>query len=354
MDIILKFIAQKTVHLSANSVYQIITGKRTAATLFFAYKNDLSAYFNLFPELSKQAWMTIVEDGLTGGQGSENVPENQTNQQLSLRLLSQVLPFRQGMVVPANHHSRHIALKLLIQTLSFAAAKQKHYVPLTNQLFIQQMIKEFFHYYQAACGWTKVDMAQQAYAALESLLSPFTDEENKILLFKFEGHELSAWTDNQIGAYFNLPPEIVAILNQAFIDRLLRCALEIKDETNILHMFACQLDQAFPAWNQSVDFTASLLKAGNNLDQISAYRRLKPSTIADHFVEISISQPDILLAEAQKIFAIENDDLLKTLPPESFKEFQEQSVRFADMPFWGYRYWQIYYLHTQRQQADSH
>lgn len=338
MDYLLQYIARQTSELSTNSVYQILIGKRTAATLYFAFKHDLTAYFNLFQQLDKQIWQATV----AGYQGSDDEVS-----ELSLQLIKNVLPRRQGLVVPLNHYNRHIAFKQLIQSLSFVIAEEKQYVPLTNQLFIQYMIKEFFRYYQLKFSVNKKEIARQIYRSLLILLQQYDDAENNILLMQLEGAKISAWTNQQIASKMDIPFNIVIAISEALLDRLCDDAIKRLDKNDPLVIFCNQMLSAFPNWNDSVELTKDLKDERFSPEQIANQRQLKLSTITDHFVEISLTNTAVMLPYILKMYQTDDASFLKLEPPSNFNDFQSKKGH-ENLPFWTYRYWQIYYLQYGR------
>lgn len=341
MNELLNRIAEQTIKYPTNTVYQILIGKRTSTTLFFAFKNDLLPYFNILPQLDKETWFAAAEN---------NPSKNRANTFQTGSFLdgfvTDVLPYRQGLVVAINHHHRHAAYKLLVQTLSYAAIGETDYIPLTNQLSIQYVIKDFFRTCQNQTGLTKAEMGVDVHRSLLEILDEFTDEENSLFLLNFEGAGLSAWTQKQIADHHHISPELIPVIIHTLFDRVHVINCQNDKKTNVLAAFAHHLECCFPPWNESVAETVSLMAKGMNAADISRSRNLKPSTIADHFVEISLSRPVLLLAAAQALFPTDIETLFKTKPPANYGEFQLLQADFADIPFWGFRYWEICYWHT--------
>ncbi|WP_369266815.1 helix-turn-helix domain-containing protein [Aerococcus urinae] len=80
------------------------------------------------------------------------------------------------------------------------------------------------------------------------------------------------------------------------------------------------------------------MKQGYSLEEIAKNRHLKVSTIADHYVDIMLSRPEVLAQEASDLFGADLKKIDWSLAYDHFESFQKA---FPKAPYWLYRYYQV-------------
>ncbi|MDO4670789.1 MAG: helix-turn-helix domain-containing protein [Aerococcus sp.] len=314
-------LAIATKHLKPGSVYQVLIGKRTATTLFYAYQHDIEGLFALLPTLDKAVW----EKATANASIEEEIPDP---------FLWQLLSKRKGYIQPHEHQMHQLSYRLLFQVLA-NSGKEQHYVPMTHHVAVQQLVKYYLAHQQQA-GVSILELKKilhlELVQVLEQLPSPALAD---ALVSTLSGSGVNAWTPVQLIDALGLPKTMVRVLMTTLWDHF-EWGVRTSD-VSALQFFQYGVTQRFPAWNTSVARTKNLAQAGWTLEQIADKRHLKESTIADHFVELLLDDPAWLklqLAEEMKQHPLPLNDH----PPLQYRLYKEQ---FPNHPFWLYRYWQI-------------
>ncbi|AMB93448.1 hypothetical protein ACWOE5_09100 [Aerococcus sanguinicola] len=314
--------------LTPNSTYQVLIGKRTPSTLYFAKKHQLEAYFGLFPQLKKSDW----------GQVLAQQASRQDYSNTKLSFLAALLDYRQGMVFPQSRQKRYEAYLLLVQAASQLAYGQKRYVTVTQDWEVQQFVKAYFSQLRIQ---GREAFTASFYQEWARLLEDWPQDQADFLLSQFSGHDLPAlaaedWLDLLQGQAFSLARQFV-------LGRLDQ-ALESAEGCPYLIYFKKGLDRRFPAWKPSADLTLKGLDQGASLAEVQARRGLKASTLADHLIEVAIFDCDRFLPELGRALGKGPESFYAEKAPEDFATFQDQ---YGDQAFWLYRVWQIANLEAE-------
>lgn len=338
-------IAFKVQSLPPNSVYQVLIGKRTATTLFFAFSNHLTSYFALYPKLQKDIWLAYTQN-VTDYISVEAIFRQGHQNKYMQTLFEEVLPHRQGLMIANHHHQHHLAFKLLVQVLSHAQAEKPNYSPIVQDIAVQQLIKDF-HLMVKRSAADQADlsaMGQSLHWQLRKELSTFPDQAALIFLDQFEGARISAQTLEQESEMHQLTKRAVVINQQALMDKMYQNWLSgktLEPESQWLQVFTKGIFTQFPIWNQTTQATLDMLNQGLDLQEIANRRRLKLSTITEHLIEIALSNPEIIAPiVVEKLNITDVSFLIEAEPDASYEAFNE---RFGDRDYWLYRYWHIVY-----------
>lgn len=344
-------IAFKVQALPQNSVYQVLIGKRTATTLFFAFSNHLTAYLGLYPKLQKNVWLSYtqnVEDYIS----IEAIFRQDNHSEFMELIFDKILPSRNGLIIANHHHKHHLAFKLLLQVLSNHLAENSHYSPIVQDLDIQQFIKSFVLMIKRENA-DKAVLTAIGHSLHQQLIKDLTDFPNQaalLFLEQFEGAQLPAQTLEQAAENHQLSKRAVVITQQAVLDQLYQNWLSgetLEDTTHWLQVFTRGLFNQFPIWNQTTQETLDMFNQGNSLEQIAFKRGLKLSTITEHIIEISLSNPKIIEPLVVELLDLKDIGILITTKPDvTYEGFKD---RFGEKAYWLYRYWHIVY-----QKGDHH
>lgn len=345
LDTLLMAIAFKVQALPPNSVYQVLIGKRTATTLFFAFSNNLTAYFGLYPKLTKDAWMSYTQNVAEYISVEAIFRQNDQINYMHL-LVDDILQKRNGLIIPSHHHKHHLAFKLLLQVLSNIQAENPHYSPIVQDLEVQQLIKDFISMAKSAdapqAGLQAITKSLHQQLAKE--LSAFPDQAALIFLEQFEGAKLPAQTLEQVAENHQISKRAVVITQQALMDQIYQNWVSghtLGAETQWLQIFAQGVFNQFPIWNQTTQDTLNLINQGWSLQKIADKRRLKLSTITEHIIEITLSFPWIIQPIVVEELNLKDiSPLVSQEPDENYESFK---ARFGEKEYWLYRYWHIVY-----------
>lgn len=338
-------IAFKVQDLPQNSVYQVLIGKRTATTLFFAFTNHLTAYLGLYPKLQKNVWLSYTQN-VDDYVSIEAIFRQDNHSDFMQLIFDKILSSRNGLIIANHHHKHHLAFKLLLQVLSNNLAENPHYSPIIQDLDIQQLIKNFILMIKRAYA-DKADLTAIGHSLHRQLikeLSAFPDQAALLFLEQFEGAQLPAQTLEQSAESHQISKRAVVITQQAVMDQLYQNWLNggtLDDCSQWLQVFTQGLFIQFPIWNQTTQETLDMFNQGNSLEQIAHKRRLKLSTITEHIIEISLSNPKIIEPLVVELLDLKDIGILITTKPDAtYEAFKD---RFGEKAYWLYRYWHIVY-----------
>ncbi|KAA9300924.1 MULTISPECIES: hypothetical protein [Aerococcus] len=322
MNEILVKVVKSCLDLPANSTYQVLVGKRTPSTLYFALKHQLAAYFGLFPQLKKADWGQVLA-GQSAYQDYSNTKP---------AFLADLLDFRQGMVFPPSRQKRYEAYLLLVQALSQLAYKQSRYVTVTQDWEVQQFVKL---YLSKLSPLDRETVLEAFYHEWGKMLDSWPQDQADFLVSQFSGHDAPALAaedclDLVHGREFDLARRYV----------LGRLDQSLQDSATLPYLtyFKRGLDRRFPAWKPSADVTLQALLQGASLKELQDKRGLKASTLYDHLIEVAVFDCELLLPYLSQALGRSPASFYAEPAPEDYAAFQDQ---YEGQAFWLYRVWQI-------------
>ncbi len=115
------------------------------------------------------------------------------------------------------------------------------------------------------------------------------DEREKLIVTKrLSGVNMPGFTWQQISIHENLTEMDVQLLYIASLHSWLNEIIFNEEKYPLLFKIAEQVRIEIPLTDSAYQ-TAQLFKKGYSIDEISAIRKLKTSTIEDHFVELAMN-----------------------------------------------------------------
>ncbi|RAV77401.1 hypothetical protein DBT54_08850 [Aerococcus loyolae] len=310
-----------TADLNQNTLYQILIGKRTPSSLFYAYSHQLLFLFNLCPQLSKLSWKKLGQ--------VDHEPET------DMQTLLAGLKYRQGLFPKANHQAIQTSLLLFFQALANASHGEKSYQPLTQSAQIQYQVKRFFAWTQKK--YRKKELATILGQELEAILATWPLEQADMLLARIGYVDLPALTYEELASRYHFTLDQCHLYYSSLIDRLMVTVLSA-DTSPLLKSFFESFIAPYPPWSDSANVSYHYIKQGYSLEEIAKNRHLKVSTIADHYVDIMLSCPEVLAQEASDLFGADLKKIDWSLAYDHFESFQKA---FPKAPYWLYRYYQV-------------
>lgn len=303
---------------SAMAPFYILRGKKSGQTLqdihyykvqgFFGVGVDLKkeTYLLEVGELVKAGWITSLETPSVTEVGYNNIEDF-------------ISHFKAGLIGPDSVHFEK-KLQLLVQISSNALHENRSYIPIVSDEPIQREIKRFIS--------SQVGIKQLAHETKHAVLgfvqqATLTDKQRNLFVFRLSGFEVTGWTWSQLAEVLEL--------------RELDCVYMFRD---LLIQFISHLDKTHSPLYQLVDrplvltetagVTKRYLQQHLSLEEIAAVRRLKTSTIEDHFVEIASiegghSFTNLMSREqCDKIL-----DVQRQLQTHKLKELREELPEFS-------------------------
>ncbi|RPA61271.1 hypothetical protein EF384_02510 [Aerococcus agrisoli] len=348
MDTLLMAIAYKAQELPANSVYQVLIGKRTATTLFFAFSNHMISHIGLYPKLTKETWAAYLKEA-TNYPSISAIYRHHAQAEFLEMLVEDILPLRDGLIISSSRQVYRQSLQLMMQVVSYANVHEHTYIPIIQDIHAQFLVKMWVTRVKTTFNYQLADVANLIKSQLLTDLSRYPDEAAMVFLQQFEGAHISAVTLDQVAEIHEASKREMLIVQQALTDDLWARWLNAKtmDPGQVLLTdFVQVVDSFFKKWNDSTNKTAIMMKNTTTpVAEMANKRYLKPSTITEHFVEIAFSQPELLVERVKASLKLADIQVLLDHEPDAtFDAFKD---RFGEQDYWLYRYWKIIYQKGQ-------
>ena len=320
-----------------NSVFHIISGKRTVSVLMQAMRMDLEPYFSLFPKLQlpffEERIKILIDLNLLDSQYqlTANGAQNKT-----AYFTTHTRPNKKERLKYQAILSLFKARSLfLTQVLSERAHSNKKYYPIQPRLLEQRWLKTFLKEHNLA-------ETSRSHAFGEEWLRILAEPEigdPTIFVEQIEGYHKTKLTNNQISdKYESDTTEVYVKLQQDWIQIL----VIIQDNTETYPLFSALLDELIKGaglCSESARETYHVWAEGHAIAQISDRRKLKQSTINDHLTEMAILYATFpygdFLSEAQLAYVDSKIAEGKSL------DYQAIQQTFPDISFFQSRLMQV-------------
>lgn len=300
-----------------SAAYHVLKGKRSGQTIQDIGLFQLHSYFGLLPKLPRAtfdeavtlfmqySWLKVQESG------------HFYMEKLGLQRAQQTPSFFfDGWHYRGNEHVFFARLSLIVQSLSHQAAAVRSFSPISRDPAIQAWVRSFLqrHHYKEG------HLHQQLLAECTNVLNilPISDANKQLVLYRLSGHRLPGWTWQQLA---DERKESVLDSQLAFIETL-HIVLNEVHQTNNDYPLLGQIAEGLKVkilLTDSAQQTAQLYEQGYSIEQIVQLRKLKQSTIEDHFVELAMYEPNFSIGpfvsyeEAQKVWQVSTQYQTKKL-----------------------------------------
>ncbi|SFE33265.1 helix-turn-helix domain-containing protein [Alteribacillus iranensis] len=274
---------------TTNSMFHILTGKKSSQTIQDTKWYKLHSYFQAFPDwkgkhfhkdmsLLRECGLYKEEDGraLLTEKGKEQaeqflIPVHGSSFFNGWKYADASIPFWRR-------------LALFSQSLSHALYEHKTFLPVSHDLATQMWVKQFWPKTKAS----KIDMASSIHNELFHLLHELPEEDAHIFVSRLSGYELNGYTFQQIAEHIHaMDADEVFYRFQSVLHYL----LDHRSRSPILSIFSEGLVKDVTLTSTAAK-TYAHLKQGRTLQDIASVRQLKNSTIEDHVVEIASEDTD--------------------------------------------------------------
>ncbi|MBK3497254.1 helix-turn-helix domain-containing protein [Viridibacillus sp. YIM B01967] len=278
---------------SVSAGFHLLKGKRSGQTIQDVGNFNLHAFFGLTPKLSKEKYLDQAEQLV--GKGYATYKDEQffilTNAGREKANGSKMMQFN-GWYYRGNEHIFFKRLSLVIQSLSYSVQEVKSFAPIQKNEDIQLWVKHYLvknNYKSNAFIQTIRDEISDSLKGL-----PVEESSLNLLLYRLTGFNTPGWTWEQLAreqesTLLDVQLAFLEVLH-AWLDAL------YKGPKYYLSQLAegIRIEQLL---TESAQKTANLFHQGYTLEQISAIRRLKGSTIEDHLVEMAMSLQEFPLEQ---------------------------------------------------------
>lgn len=327
-EIILHMASKLNGERTISAPYHLLRGKRSGQTIQDVKSYGLTAYFSLFPRLSKKTFdqtiYRMIESGLMSMDG-QSIPDV-TEQGRAVLEKMPSLKLR-GWLYRGNERLFFQRISLAVQTLSHANARQMAFIPVERDEKVQIWVRNFLlgTSYRTA-GYTNMFHGE----LLSAMQNPsISDLHRTIFSHRLSGFQVSGVTWKQLSDALEIEE---VDLHIRFIECLHIMLDEIAENPaayRLLSMLSEGIKSSTPL-TDSAKRTADLYKQGFTFEQIQSLRQLKTSTIEDHFVEIAMNDPSfpiqVFFPEVDSFQLVRKISMLQTKKLKTLKaEFPEYS-----------------------------
>ncbi|SDW17752.1 Uncharacterized protein YpbB [Marinococcus luteus] len=283
------------------SAYHLLSGKRSSQTITDAKWFQSKDLFGALPALDKPQFESITSSFYQRGWlEAGGVPGAEASAAIEPREKIVEEAGFDGWTYRDTGRQFWRRIALLIQTLSHLYQQKKQFVPIIQDVAAQQWVKRKL----GAWGPEKYTVMTRLYEEMTDCLHELKEVQAFIFAYRLTGAETLGKTTEQIARLQGMEKAEIEYLFQGTVHALIK-----KAETHpgtVLH--ECLDAGGNPQLTVTAEKTLDFINKGLSLEGIAHARRLKESTIEDHFVEI-----------AGEIEGFSIDDLV---PPE-----QQEAIR---------------------------
>lgn len=287
-SILLKIISKLDGERSIYAGLHLLRGKRSGQTLQDVEYYGLKRFFGILPKLPIELFdsaTNLLRESRLISLTSDSIVHITTSGQLVVE--SQPEYLFNGWDYRGKEHVFFSRLSLFVQTLSQLRVKEKSFLPIQKEYDIQVFIKKVLVNQFIGDQVLSKHFAWELSQALNR--SSMSVEQKEIFTYRLSGYGISGLTWQQLSKKMKLKPQAIRLL---FIEGLHRLLLTI-EKSNDLPILR-KLSEGVKVSSHLTDSsqkTKELFSQGRSLEEIVAIRKLKMSTIEDHFVEMSINDP---------------------------------------------------------------
>lgn len=283
LTLISSFQGERTV----SAVFHLLNGKRSGQTLQDVEYFDLKPYFSILPKLKKEWFDKYIENIVN----TELIEIDQSVASLTTkgreRLGEAPIYHYNGWVYRGKEWEFFYRLSLLVQTLSHSVSKDMSFIPVQKDEKIQQYIKGYLMNKSYNDRQFIVDFQRELKQSIS--MSGMSENQKNILVHRLAGKGVNGWTWRQMADQLHHSEMDVYC---TFIESLHIWLDFILPGQNypLLQELAIDIRARSPL-TESAEKTSQLFSQGHSMDDIARIRKLKMSTIEDHFVEMAINEP---------------------------------------------------------------
>lgn len=273
---------------SVSSIYHLLKGKKSIQTIQDGYLFELSFLFGVYSKLDRGAFDKEINI-LASLQYIHFNEENQVKmteegnkyyQQLALTYSS----FYFNGLEYGKQPEKHLQfLYLLSQTVTYLLSNQKHFLPIIDDVEIQQSVKFFLK----KTTLPLEEILHTIYQDIHDILVDFPDEISEIIVDTFTTIRQTGLTHYQLVDKHDYTVHDIKLI-------LISFAHELTKKYRNNHVFQPFINfsseqRKSKLLTHSAKQTWNMLVDGYSLQDIANYRKLKIATIEDHVIEIIYS-----------------------------------------------------------------
>lgn len=268
---------------SISAVYYLLQGKQSIQTIQDAQLYDLTSFYGIYKDLSKERFYTYIHDFVDQGLLYSNDNSNDytlTEKGTEVVVHNQLeTTFLDGNSYRSYDQIYFARLLLLIQVWTNSKKKNSTYIPIIENKEIEDWVKKYYRK-------TRYNISENLnllYKELASILTFLPPDHPSLFISQFTSYKSIGLTKEQLAIKSGYTLEDVHIITINTVHLILNKMKEYK----LLFTIGKDL---LPQNNltESAKYTNHLLKKSLSLQEIARTRQLKLNTIYDHLVEIAL------------------------------------------------------------------
>lgn len=270
----------------------LIRGKKSGQTLQDVEYYNLKAFFGIWPKLETDLYDEAVNHLIKSGYLyiEENLIVKVTEKGKSFTSTLPTYQFK-GWDYRGNEEIFFSRLSLTIQTISNFRVGSKLFIPTEKDYEIQTFVKNILYKQPINKPAFSIEIMEELQHYIES--SRMVDLHKVILLHRLGGYGVTGWTWSQLTESLKLNTVSIRLY---FIEGLhiLLDDLEMSQEAHFLRKLTDNI-KVSTYLTDSAAITKRYFEGGLTMTAIAKIRKLKISTIEDHFAEMSINDSNFPL-----------------------------------------------------------
>ncbi|MFC5588280.1 helix-turn-helix domain-containing protein [Sporosarcina soli] len=290
LTIVNKMDGERTIYAG----YHLLRGKRSGQTLQDVEYYGVKSFFGILPKLSMEQFEEAVRQLEQAGYLAKNEDALAFVTEKG-RIRVDQCPSCQfnGWDYRGREWMFFERLSLIVQTVSNIGAGERSFMPIQKEQAIQDFVKALL----VKQPISEPQFAQSIANELKrSIVQSGMDELQKtILTHRLSGFRMTGWTWDQLADQLKRNSFDIRLLFIESLHRLLT-VIHKSDDFPFLRKVAADVKVTSYLTDSSVK-TKQLFERGMSLEEIAEARNLKCSTIEDHFVEMSINDPQFPLTQ---------------------------------------------------------
>lgn len=271
------------------SIYHLLTGKRSIQTVLDAHLYQLDHLYGVYRDLTLRTFHQTVADLVNkqyvhqSHQDKVYLLTEQGYEWLSTHQEKLKLFAYQGRTYHRIDGIYLARLILLIQVLANQRMKHTSYIPVIDQVSITNWVKKTYKHL-----YSDLDRSlHQLYRELLQLLSSFSDFEASVFVNRLTGYKKVGLSIQQLAHIYQMTADDIQLLLTRIVHQMMAIIYAHPSKYQILSYILRDLTN-INLLTHSANQTYHLLQKGYALPQIATMRGLKMNTIYDHIVEIAL------------------------------------------------------------------
>ncbi|TPE70532.1 helix-turn-helix domain-containing protein [Halalkalibacterium halodurans] len=273
---------------SIYGLYHLLNGKRSAQTIQDGHLFGLLPYFGLLSHLSRTEFEELIEelkkdDALTVNDRRVVVTAKGREELEEWRHTHTFLHYVDGWRWKNETKKAWMCLQLWLQALSNRVAGVTFY-PVTLNEAVQQWVKRTIPHSPQA----RIQQLTRLHHELVELLTKMEEVQCEVLVRQLSGSTQIGQTLEQIAYNLGLSRSDVALIHTVSLQQIGSVVIENRERYPLIQSLFQSGEDSGNVLTNSAQKTWSMFRQGLSLEGIANARRLKRSTIEDHFVEIAL------------------------------------------------------------------